>query len=405
MTTASIEFRTRENMDGRHFKTWYHYDDLLRLQWAIFNKLSDDKKKQFQAPHVFFDGIDSIAFKTVLEISLSYFKSINKKYFPFIFKPELASAHYIAGVFRRGVDDKISLVFFNPVGGSGHLDFDGFNKDISVLISPHKIQTSEKDGGGLFSCGPLSLYFVEYVLNHPEWLDTLDENFNLPDSFVHLLDSNTYIKTVKELRNKHDQMLDGIEDQQLDTIEDSYAAFNIYFLEQRSKRNLVLDTDEEYYSDDGMMLELDENDNDIFEEVEEDLGHDQMDMDGNPVVDCVKTIVDEEKPAPCPNNCITQDIQNRFDVLVIKKEIERLKSIASSSCFDFGSADKASKIQKALDDAIKRGVQDVRVDSMLRTELAAHRIFSFFGQKTAQSLVNVDKTFVVEESNKSPSSP
>ncbi|KTC78194.1 GNAT family N-acetyltransferase [Legionella brunensis] len=82
----------------------------------------------------------------------------------------------------------------------------------------------------------------------------------------------------------------------------------------------------------------------------------------------------------------------RKDIDAVQQEITRLRNNALSR-FSIGNTAKADAIAIALNSALKTGCNDVRQDDAVRTALAKHRIFSFFGTKTATALVNVERSY------------
>ncbi len=82
----------------------------------------------------------------------------------------------------------------------------------------------------------------------------------------------------------------------------------------------------------------------------------------------------------------------RQDILAVDNEIKRLERNAQS-IFSMYNTAKANHIKAALTKAINSNVIDVRQDGQVREALAEHRIFSFFGVKKSQSLINVDNSF------------
>ncbi|WP_028387807.1 hypothetical protein [Legionella fairfieldensis] len=82
-------------------------------------------------------------------------------------------------------------------------------------------------------------------------------------------------------------------------------------------------------------------------------------------------------------------VNSRTDVMEVQKEIDRLER-NSRSIFGINNKKKADKIRTALENAINRGTEDVTKDSEVREALGFHRIFGFFGFKTANALKNIE---------------
>jgi Domain of unknown function (DUF5617) len=228
---AQLTFRSREKLDSRDFKTWYHRDDVQRLVGKIFSPNDETLN-----PIVFFDGLfDQNPLGQMMQITADWLKLSGKKYQPIIFKPELAAVHYMAAILRIDTKGKPELLIFNPVGHVNRLDINSITKlGIDVISSTHQVQTSDKDGGPLVSCGPISVEFIKYALEHPEWIAALDEKFILPETLSELvkLDTDKYQEKIKAFRIQHDKLMGTIEDNQLETIEDDAAEFNRYLFQR-----------------------------------------------------------------------------------------------------------------------------------------------------------------------------
>ncbi|VVC77141.1 hypothetical protein AQUSIP_24680 [Aquicella siphonis] len=105
----------------------------------------------------------------------------------------------------------------------------------SLYLSIDPVQTEKKDGGGLVSCGPISVEFVKHVQCHPEvlqklpvvttdeeWVETipvtrvsLHELGILPGNLGSLLtDEPRYIPNVEAIRLSHCQELGRLPDDQ-----------------------------------------------------------------------------------------------------------------------------------------------------------------------------------------------
>ncbi|CEK11352.1 GNAT family N-acetyltransferase [Legionella hackeliae] len=83
----------------------------------------------------------------------------------------------------------------------------------------------------------------------------------------------------------------------------------------------------------------------------------------------------------------------RLDVDAVNREVVRLRNNARSF-FSIGNNAKADLIERKLKIALEKDVSDVRKDQEVINALAKHRIFSFFGTKTADALVNVNNSYL-----------
>ena len=170
-TKAAAEFRQRkdqydEQEDGLNFRSWYHVDDLKRVVWKRFSQLDAHIKKDILQPFVFFDGLDQFTLESMLSPLVAKLKKSSQKYLPFIFKPELASAHYIAGFIRKNPDKTTTIFLFNPTGTLPRIDFGDYGYAFRLL------ETEDEDSD--FEIEYNSLYFkingnsLEYTLLDPE---------------------------------------------------------------------------------------------------------------------------------------------------------------------------------------------------------------------------------------------
>lgn len=372
-TKAQQLFRTREKddkkgyEDGRDFGVWYFNEDVQRMAWAQFQKTSSNTKKVLLEPYVFFDGLDGISFDKLMSLCKDKLLSSNKLYFPFIIKPELGGAHYYAGIVRRNsVNDEEPVLFlFNPVGHLNLKDKERFRKrmglescdevaGMKMVLSPHPVQSGVKDGEKLVSCGPICFSLLQYALEHPEWVNKLDGQFQLPKHLMDLISADTeqYRKKITTIRQEHDQLLSTIGDLQFQQADECIMKANCYFMDKLMPKEA--DDDEEIY------IDSDEN------------------------VDCFRN---EEH---CSKG-----------VEVVRKEIARLRAntwlIWLTWLFSTSALNKADDIEKALDIAIKNQVDDVRLDAGVRDKLGEHRLFSFFGCKKARALENIDQSLAQEQ--------
>ncbi|CEK11261.1 hypothetical protein [Legionella hackeliae] len=303
VTKAQENFTTRKSEEGdkiengTDFKTWYHNEDVIRMLWALYQALPKEKKEDFLAPYVFFDTGGFVSFDKLMTIAKRKFLLSNKLYFPFIIKPELGGAHYTAGIFRREADSKVTLFFFNPVGypdeeakqrAKKRLQLPEVNRvgGMDLVLCPYEVQTSDKDGGVLVSCGPISVEFVNYALNNPDWIASLDDKFQLPPHLVEYKSCSTevYKLQVLQLRKEHYTLLQQVPDSELTNIEDDWAAINQYFLDSLDSGS---DKDVELYQENGKRGDLFEDDSYVDdsyvnEDNEDDL---QSDYEDDPLSD------------------------------------------------------------------------------------------------------------------------
>ena len=231
MTLAQKDFVARKDpgsdteLSSLCFTTWYHPDDVQRIVWAIDRAIPASEKAAYHKPHVFFDMEPPLFEARMIYCRDALQQSKDKKYFPFIIKPEVGGAHFTAGILRKEDDGCIKLFFFNPLGYEGHEALNTAQKrlkliDINdidgmqVICSQDKIQDLDKEGGGIVSCGPISVLFLQYALQHPEWVDSLDEAFRLPEcltSFLHH-DQATYQQQLIAVRKRHFDLLENVSD-------------------------------------------------------------------------------------------------------------------------------------------------------------------------------------------------
>ncbi|KTC99449.1 hypothetical protein [Legionella erythra] len=440
MGKATDEFRKRDDgkggpEDGRQFHSWYHIDDVKRILWGLFTRLPAKSRALFLQPQVMFDGIYQRNIGDILNITADWFRKTPEevRYFPFIFKPELGGVHYLAGVFVKVAALGMKLVLFNPAGHIKHINIDNLDKLIDVHVSPHALQTAKKDGGKLVSCGPLSLYFLEYILNHPNWLETLDNEFTLPEVLSQFNEESTYKDDVLKLRQAHDRLLQTVSDEDVKKVEAFYEPFDdmllkaLDVLDKKRERERLLESYDDYasvhsdsepfdpdFSEDGV------SDDEEGEEVGEALTKSEKMLLETPVIkphSTARSLTDKRQPVTGqsdgeqpPTLLLAQTAveiaqqsdgvaltknddsasMDRPDVLVVRAEIQRLRG--KTGIFSWGCADKSNRIEQALIQASTE-TSDVRLNGAVRTALAAHRI-GFFGQ--AQSLINIDESLAKE---------
>ncbi len=183
------------------FTTWYNPMDVRRIIWAIEQSIPSSQREAYLQTHVFFDRQPVTPFEACMIYCRDMLKASDKKYFPFIIKPEKAAAHFTAGILRKDDDGNIKLFYFNPLGYSTPAELKNAEKrlmldniasldSMQLICSPHKIQNVRLDGGGLVSCGPLSVMFIEYALKNPAWIDSLTDEFTLPPNLSQFIDDD-----------------------------------------------------------------------------------------------------------------------------------------------------------------------------------------------------------------------
>lgn len=462
MTKAQQDFRTREE-DSRQFQSWYHNEDCQRILWVIYHQMlasrsvPEEKKRDFLPPYVFFDGIDRIPFDDLMSFCKNRLIKSGKRYFPILFKPEESGAHYISCLLRRDRDDQVTCFLFNPVGYPNSNAIERAKKKLGLIstvwvggmrlvLSPHEIQSQAKDGEalllsdktttnkGLVSCGPIGIHFHHYALNHPDWIDSLDERFNLPNDLLQYQCSvSDYRQRIETIRLSHDRLLGNLQDLSLQDIEQFYESENDYFIQENEKRLHKLklreianedffdnpDSDFKEEFNDG---EYEESEDDLIEEdnqVEESLLQkpsqvqqprftqnktstmtEKSELTSSPShfaqINLATTTrqsaltLSSKSPTICPS-------VTTLGLVEVQEEITRLES--KTGCFSASAREKAQEIREALRNAQSRKVQDVRLDNEVRQALSGHRIFSFFGLKTAKALANIDESLAAERKN------
>ena len=236
---AAKAFRERKNFDGiiedsLDFKTWYHSDDVSLILGAYYQQLDSSTQASVMFPFVV-PGFNNpneleLGLRAVIN-ELDTEESQQKRYFPFIFAPEFG-IHYMAGIIRKD-GDSFSLILFNPVGNANlaRLEFGELKDEINIISSPHPIQSSEKDNGPLSSCGPISIEFLRFAMNHLSDIDKLDSTFQLPESFLGPLMGQHYRETIKGFRQQHESMLQKMTDDQLYAIEGEQARRTVEYID------------------------------------------------------------------------------------------------------------------------------------------------------------------------------
>jgi hypothetical protein len=244
LTQAQTDFITREQKDSRLFDTWYDNEDVLRLVWVMHQGLPKAQKNQFMDPYVFFDTYNTHDIDEEIALCAKQLvEATNRRYYPFIIKPEIGSAHYYAGIIRKDIvkgEPRLTTFLFNPTGSPeqvvqklklpSHVLIGGE----SLVLSPHQVQTKDKDNGRLVSCGPLCVELIAYALQNPGWIDSLDERFVLPPKLQQIKDSSLeeYQASIMALRSEHYQALAKVPDEQLSTILDDHLTFSTFIVDE-----------------------------------------------------------------------------------------------------------------------------------------------------------------------------
>jgi Ran GTPase-activating protein (RanGAP) involved in mRNA processing and transport len=272
LSNAQDYFRTNEGQDSRLFNTWYANLDVQRIVWFIYQEelakkatllaqdTLDPSQNPYLDPFVFFDGLESFSFNEVMTLSKKLLLDSNKSYFPIIFKPELGSAHYMSGILRKELDGSFTFFLFNPLGypdeeakkrAQSRLELPSTTEvgGMKLIMCPYEIQSLSKDEGSLVSCGPLCIQFIEYALQHPEWITNLNEQFDLPEELMHYTKDSPpqYKAGVETLRAAHDELLGKIPNDALDEIDNFYAPMTQYFIDGLSKTIPIDDEDASSY--------------------------------------------------------------------------------------------------------------------------------------------------------------
>lgn len=397
-TKAQLQFRrrlsddSRQVEDSRAFDVWYHNEDVQRMVWALYQRMPS-QHQTYLAPHVFFDGIQPEYFDALMGLCKKKLLASGKLYFPFVIKPFLGNSHYIAGIIRRKSkeDKQPTLFLFNPVGYPDQQSKERFKKQLSLssservgsmplILSPHPVQSAKKESSSLVSCGPLCTAFIEYALNHPEWVDGLDGGFELPTELSALMQATQeeYTQNITALRLKHDQLLSSVQDNDLETVDEFFLPANEYFFSNASEKNSLID-------------DLDVSfDEEVLERVAQ-----EEDADDEGFVDAKEP--DEHVPLISPVDVLPAremalEPTTRKDIEAIQKEIDRLK--ATQGFFRHSALQKAEKIKEALDYAFITEVSDVRLEGRVKEALGEHRIFSFFGCIKARSLSHIEQSLI-----------
>lgn len=238
-TKAQQDFVSRKDVidaptDGRDFLTWYHPEDLNRLMQYRYSQAKPKERAVIHQPVMVFNS-DDITFSDKMYVLDQALRKSKKQALPFIIAPELGGAHFIAGIIRKSSTGVNELFIFNPTGytkqsAMARLSLDDL-EDVGCMqmhVSELAVQTQEKDkllgaekDNPLVSCGPISMMFIDYILSHPEYIDSLDESVVLPEPLQQLAskDIAEYQSEVKQLRQSHYAELANIADDELEAID------------------------------------------------------------------------------------------------------------------------------------------------------------------------------------------
>lgn len=254
-------FRARETLDSRNFNVWYHNDDVKALIWSFFEKKPMSDVNTMLDPFVFFDGIgdNGVSFDSLMDLCRKKLEASDKSYFPFIFKPEIGGAHYMAAILRKDAEG-IRLFLFNPLGYSDKklvqkrllLSSTESSGGMSLVMSPHPVQNIVNEDGPLVSCGPLCVEFLKHAIQNPQWVADLDDAFSLPEHLMQLvgMEQSLYQQKIMELRQIHDAEIGTILDENIEVIDDFFASATEYFIEAIQSLPITNDADEGMSLDD-----------------------------------------------------------------------------------------------------------------------------------------------------------
>ncbi|KTD57219.1 hypothetical protein [Legionella shakespearei] len=323
LTQAQTDFISREHKDSRLFETWYDNEDVLRLVWAMHQDLPESQRNQFMDPYVFFDTYNRHDIDEEIALCVRQLvEAPDRRYYPFIIKPEIGSAHYYAGIIRKDIvkgEPRLTTFLFNPTGSPeqvvkklklpSHVLIGGE----SLVLSPHEVQTRDKDNGRLVSCGPLCVEFIGYALQNPGWIDSLDERFVLPPKLQQIKDSNLeeYQAHITALREQHYQALAKVPDGQLSTILDDHLTFSTFIsdeLKAKARRRQIIDLKDDPF---------DEVDPADYEEDGEDIFSFSSDGENDPPPEPSDDEVDEPQ--------VVTDVLPQTDILLAEQEEQALE--------------------------------------------------------------------------------
>lgn len=271
MTKAQQQFIQREGKDSRDFNTWYHADDVKRIVWSIFQKIPNDTKSFFLEPYVCFDDENPLSFDTTVELLKKQLLSSNKRYLPFIIKPEIGAAHYVAGVISQE-NNQASLFLFDPLAPKrgtikNKLALEDANAagQIPLFLSTETVQDLEKEAENKpVSCGVFAVLFIQACLEEHDWINHLHGNdrreFKLPQTLSQFTfyTHQQYREQLEVIRQQHYQLLGEMRDRELYECDESNAELTSLFIQAYENRNKNLSEDEDF-SDDGDGISITES--------------------------------------------------------------------------------------------------------------------------------------------------
>ncbi len=368
---------------GLDFHVWYHDDDVSRMLWTLYQKNKNKIEKVALKPFAFMGMVQSegwYSFANFMGLAKEALLAEEKRYFPFIIKPDPLNAHFCAGLIVQNTgDEKATLFLFNPFGIDKQ-NIEAYKKKLTikdendfmgmkVVFSSHVIQDVKKERESLSSCGPLCIEFIRCALESPEWINSLDHSFQLPETLMAYTidDPDAYKNRILGVRKEHDKLLAEIDESTLEDVDNFHAPNNEYYMDMPPQHCVEMDGDDE-----------------IEDNVQDDffLPVDAQKKQGTAILKKPETPPEPKKPN---------------GIEAVENEIVRLKTTVG--CFSNGLA-KAQSIELALKAAIANPkVVDVRQDIDVRKALGYHRIFSFFGYLNARALDNVDKSYEQDQSN------
>lgn len=414
----------KEDEDGRHFSAWYHNDDVGRIVWKLYDGLDKNTKKICRAPHVFLDGfnapVDSI-FKPLIDWLT---RSSQALFAPFIIKPELANAHYMAGFLRKNPDKSISLFFFNPTGTFPRIEFGAFSYGLTVIEdnSAYSPLIPSKDILYVFIRKGLLHY---QVLNNDEEciFGTIDLNqlgiklaadtvlTQAQQRTILKPKLNQILKITLARGHTYPKMEFCYSPHQIQTMERdenklvSCGPLSVAFIEYVLKhpeymkqldytfalpdflKQLMLTTNADYKR---QIINMRQNQAKILTQIDDSLVE-TIDNSYAKLNEAVfNSIYNGIKGTPEALE-IEQESTERVDIECIQKEIDRFK-INAQACFSINNIKKADAIEAALKAAIADKVADVRKDQRVKDALAIHRIFGFFGLKATNASLHVEES-------------
>ncbi len=256
MPTAFKEFTERDGQDSRQFDSCYNQEDVGRLVSTYYDLLSSEEQKDICRPMGFAIEQLNASNEKVLTVLITHLKKSEKKYLPFIFTPEIGAAQYVAGILRK-TDDGISLLVFNPTGGAKRIDFGTFRTTLPMVISQHQVQTQEKDNDILKSCGPICVQFINFAMQHPDWIEkSFKGQIELPELFQPLMEKEKYQQTIINFRQKDADLLMNLGDNLLPIIHHyQFGTLNRRIKALSQPKQDVRQPEYEFFDDDGNLVE------------------------------------------------------------------------------------------------------------------------------------------------------